>query len=93
MKWLSYRVSYRVAFTQGESFKNYSPQSGTVILKLFSFSDNIKSLLGITHIENLTLSALSDNIENLSGITYIENLNLLGITHTENLTLSALYDN
>merc|ERR1712148_73598 len=28
-------VSHRVAFTQEESFKNYSPQSGTVILKLF----------------------------------------------------------
>ena len=29
------RVSSRVAFTRRESFKNYSPQSGTVILKLF----------------------------------------------------------
>ena len=32
---LSCRVSSRVAFTQRESFNNYSPPSGTVILKLF----------------------------------------------------------
>ena len=35
MKLLSCHVSHRVAFTQRESFNNYSPQSGTVILKLF----------------------------------------------------------
>ena len=37
LKLLSCRVSHvsRVSFTQRESFKNYSPQSGTVILKLF----------------------------------------------------------
>ena len=35
LKLLSCPVSHRVAFTQRESFKNYSPQSGTVILKLF----------------------------------------------------------
>ena len=36
LKLLSCCVSHRVAFTQRESFKNYSPQSGTVILKLFT---------------------------------------------------------
>ena len=40
-----FRVSHRVAFTQRESFKNYSPQSGTVILKLFLSRTNNEAAL------------------------------------------------
>ena len=37
-------VSSRVAFTRRESFKNYSPQSGTVILKLFLLLFDVDNL-------------------------------------------------
>merc|ERR1712002_1272704 len=56
---LSCRISHRVAFTQRESFKNYSPQSGTVILKQAkisapTFSVQIKSLQCFVDFKNST---------------------------------------